>query len=83
MASKIPAKKQKSKAPKSAKAPNTSWYAGGKLTYLFIALGATLLVFLNALDNGFVNWDDNVNIQENPNLRPSTGTASKASSPAM
>lgn len=36
--------------------------------YPWIAVGITALVFLNSLQNGFVNWDDDVNILENPNL---------------
>jgi tetratricopeptide (TPR) repeat protein len=33
---------------------------------LFIVLAITFLVFLNVLDNGFVNWDDDKNFYENP-----------------
>ena len=29
----------------------------------------TVLVFLPAVDNGFVNWDDDVNLTENPHFR--------------
>jgi len=33
---------------------------------LIIVLSITFLVFLNVLDNGFVNWDDDKNFYENP-----------------
>lgn len=36
--------------------------------YPWIAVIVTALVFMNSLQNGFVNWDDDVNILENPNL---------------
>lgn len=35
---------------------------------LLIILGVTFLAFANAISNGFVNWDDPVNLYENPNL---------------
>jgi protein O-mannosyl-transferase len=35
---------------------------------LLVAL-VVAIVFLPALDNGFVNWDDDVNITDNPNFR--------------
>ncbi len=34
----------------------------------WIAVAITAFFFLNSLGNGFVNWDDDVNILENPNL---------------
>jgi protein O-mannosyl-transferase len=36
--------------------------------YPWIALIVTALVFVNSLQNGWVNWDDDVNVLENPNL---------------
>lgn len=34
----------------------------------WIALGITVVFFWNSLGNDFVNWDDDVNVLENPNL---------------
>lgn len=34
----------------------------------WIAVAITMVVFFNSLGNDFVNWDDDVNILENPNL---------------
>ena len=45
--------------------------------YPWIAVGITALVFLNSLQNGFVNWDDDVNILENPNLEVFNWTSIK------
>jgi protein O-mannosyl-transferase len=36
---------------------------------LWAALGITALIYLPSLSNGFVNWDDDVNILENMNLK--------------
>src|SRR5262245_37569954 len=35
----------------------------------FLVAGVTALAFLPALQNGFVEWDDNVNLYENPSYR--------------
>lgn len=40
----------------------------GTSTYLYAVLAITAILFLNTLQHGFVNWDDPVNILENPNL---------------
>jgi len=34
------------------------FWSGGQLGRVAIALGITLIVFFPALDNQFVNWDD-------------------------
>ena len=54
-------KKNQSKAKSSVAQTGTS-------IYLYAVLGITAVLFLNTLQNGFVNWDDPVNILENPNL---------------
>ncbi len=42
-------------------------------TFLILALvAATLLTYLNTLDNGFVNWDDDSYVYENSSIRAST-----------
>jgi lipoprotein NlpI len=67
-------KKPVAKASKSA-ASNTnsleSWFK-------WIAVAVTAIVFFNSLQNGFVNWDDDVNLLENPNLEAFNWTSIKA-----
>jgi tetratricopeptide (TPR) repeat protein len=41
---------------------------GPERWFPWIALGITVVFFWNSLNNGFVNWDDDVNVLENPNL---------------
>jgi protein O-mannosyl-transferase len=38
------------------------------IKWLLIALAVTFLLYLPSLSNGYVNWDDDPNITENPNL---------------
>jgi len=40
----------------------------GWLTFALVALAITALCYLPSLSNGLVNWDDDPNITENPNL---------------
>ncbi len=44
------------------------WEPAGWLWYALIALAITALCYIPSLKNGFVNWDDDPNITENPNL---------------
>ena len=60
--SKTPVKKKKRKS--SAKSPSLTIGSGW---LVFIALIATLIVFIPSLNNDFVNWDDDVNLYENEN----------------
>jgi tetratricopeptide (TPR) repeat protein len=41
----------------------------GWLTFALVAMAITALCYLPSLSNGFVNWDDDPNITENPNLQ--------------
>ncbi len=63
---KKPLAKQASKNTTSiGKAPtqNSGW-----LTFALVALAITAACYLPSLSNGLVNWDDDPNITENPNL---------------
>lgn len=51
----------KAKVATSSKSENT-------LLPMLVALIVTFLVYIPSLSNQFVNWDDDVNILENPNL---------------
>ncbi len=52
---------------------NPSFPAQRLSPFLFILVSfLTLLVYLPALQNGFVNWDDGVNVTENPHIRAFT-----------
>ncbi|MCB0662325.1 MAG: tetratricopeptide repeat protein [Saprospiraceae bacterium] len=63
------AKKQTGKSSKKqGKAKSTVAVEKKNYLPLFIILGVTFLAFANAISNGFVNWDDPVNLYENPNL---------------
>ncbi|MEK7850912.1 MAG: hypothetical protein AAB275_03430, partial [Deltaproteobacteria bacterium] len=46
-------------------------YSNKKLTWLAATLVvlATFIVYLPALQNGFVNWDDHLYASENQNIR--------------
>ena len=57
-------KKQKKKKIQSAQKPEL----GRQYKYIGAVLAITTLLFLNTLQNGFVNWDDPLNLLENPNL---------------
>ncbi|HRI61879.1 MAG TPA: tetratricopeptide repeat protein [Saprospiraceae bacterium] len=41
----------------------------GWLTFALVAMAITALCYLPSLSNGLVNWDDDPNITENPNLQ--------------
>ena len=43
--------------------------SGGWLTFAWVAMAITTLCYLPSLSNGLVNWDDDPNITENPNLQ--------------
>ena len=58
----------KSAAAKTTK-PTRKSTPSGPAWYPLLALAATALAFANSINNGFVNWDDDVNVLENPNLR--------------
>ena len=61
------AKKQVPRRKKKKRKKSLSFKLTRKdLIPLLIGLIPTLLVFLNTLSNGFVNWDDDLNIYENP-----------------
>lgn len=36
---------------------------------IWALLGATFILFIPSLKNGFVNWDDDPNLLKNPNLK--------------
>jgi tetratricopeptide (TPR) repeat protein len=67
----IPARSTQKPAPRAAAsdkkptatAENRSWY-----TYGFIVLAITAACYLPSLSNKLVNWDDDPNITENPNI---------------
>ncbi len=66
-----------SNKPKSELTPDTpGGPVGGKQRQLLFAafvLICTFLVFLPSLRNGFVNWDDQVNIYKNPHITNISG----------
>ncbi|MBP6826069.1 MAG: tetratricopeptide repeat protein [Saprospiraceae bacterium] len=56
-------KKSAATAPKQAGYEQSGW-----LTFALVAMGITALCYFSSLSNGLVNWDDDPNITENPNL---------------
>src|SRR5512135_1569135 len=61
-------KLQKKQAAKGL-APQQKWWRDQTiLAYLAIVAIAVVTTFSPALKNGFVNWDDDVNVYENPNI---------------
>ncbi len=63
----MPRKKTTSRPPKTTrKRPSTP--SGPTRWWVLPVLLLTALAFFPALDNGFVNWDDDVNLLENPHL---------------
>lgn len=56
-------------AAKAASAATQSSEPAGWLTFALVALAITALCYLPSLSNGLVNWDDDPNITENPNLQ--------------
>jgi len=62
-------KPQPAKAAKMASiATGTAWEAAGWLKWALIALAITGACYLPTLGHQLVNWDDDPNITENPNL---------------
>ncbi len=64
-------KKTKKKSGKTGKATEKKkgfWQQPNNLIWLGAILLITFLSFTPALENDFVNWDDDVNLYENPNL---------------
>ena len=49
------------------------WKSRQKLLYLAAILLISFVVYLPSLQNGFVNWDDQINIYENPYITNITG----------
>lgn len=50
-------------------APRESAEPAGWLTFALVALAITALCYIPSLSNELVNWDDDPNITENPNLQ--------------
>src|SRR5258706_11198269 len=50
-------------APRFPRPPRAPWMP------LALVLAVTFVVFLPSLSNDFVNWDDDVNVYENANLK--------------
>lgn len=70
-----PQPKPQSQQPKSSRparavaiAAGTAWEAAGWLKWALIALAITGACYLPTLGHQLVNWDDDPNITENPNL---------------
>ncbi|MBV6443504.1 MAG: tetratricopeptide repeat protein [Haliscomenobacteraceae bacterium CHB4] len=55
--------------PKTASPARESGEPAGWLTFALVAMAITALCYLPSLSNGLVNWDDDPNITENPNLQ--------------
>jgi len=49
------------------------WQSRENLLFLSAVLIITFMVYLPSLQNGFVNWDDQINIYENPHITNITG----------
>lgn len=67
-----PAQRQTSRPqskPPASTRPGESSEPAGWLTFALVALAITALCYLPSLSNGLVNWDDDPNITENPNLQ--------------
>lgn len=64
-------KRQKKSVPKKrvAPKPRSFWRQSNLLVPGLLILLVTAIVLSPSLDNQFVNWDDDVNIMENENLR--------------
>jgi protein O-mannosyl-transferase len=63
-----PSPAKKTPAKPSAASRNEASAARGWLPYALVVLAITAACYLPSLSNGFVNWDDDPNITENPNL---------------
>jgi tetratricopeptide (TPR) repeat protein len=55
--------------PPAAKAPKATARTKGRFAFIAVALLLTGIFYFSSIDNGFVNWDDQPNITENPNLQ--------------
>lgn len=63
-----PQKKEKPAAKKLPAAATGFWDNKSNLFYTIFVLVVTAIVFNGSLRNAFVNWDDEVNLLENPNV---------------
>ncbi|MFK8103688.1 MAG: tetratricopeptide repeat protein [Saprospiraceae bacterium] len=64
-----PSKKQRPAKIKKNRATTSFWKDSALLLPFLGVLLITAIAFFPSLGNDFVNWDDDVNILENPNLR--------------
>ncbi|HHH49447.1 MAG TPA: hypothetical protein ENK52_00535, partial [Saprospiraceae bacterium] len=62
-------KKRTKKQRKNNPIPKTFWKDKQLLIGIGIILFVTFIAFIPSLSNAFVNWDDDVNLLDNPNLR--------------
>ncbi|TNE59332.1 MAG: tetratricopeptide repeat protein [Bacteroidetes bacterium] len=72
----LPKKKAKmatASATQAAAKTGTRWEAEGWLKWALIAMAITAACYIPSLDNQLVNWDDDPNITENPNLQVVNG----------
>ncbi len=60
--------KQRPSAPVKKAAPTGRWEPAGWLKWALLAMAITAACYLPSLSNDLVNWDDDPNITENPNL---------------
>ncbi len=60
--------KQRPSAPVKKAAPVGRWEPAGWLKWALLAMAITAACYLPSLSNDLVNWDDDPNITENPNL---------------
>ncbi len=65
---KIKQQRKYAKAKKSIAKEQSFWQNKNFLLPLGIVLLLTFVAFIPTLDNAFVNWDDDVNLLDNPNL---------------
>lgn len=63
-----PQSRPRSTVAAAPKTPGSRWEPAGWLPYALLALAVTAVFYWSSLGNAFVNWDDPVNIYENPNL---------------
>ncbi len=64
----VPQKKAKAAAKKFPAAATGFWNNSSNLFYVILALIVTAIVFNGSLKNTFVNWDDEPNLLDNPNV---------------
>lgn len=62
------APKQQPKSRPAARDPRPASTGAGRTTFVIIALALTAAFYFPSISNGLVNWDDDPNITENPNL---------------